>query len=71
VNQLHENIRLTERQSFVLSQLDGSRTRTALAESLAQAISEGRFEPLAVEPPVEQQLTTILSDLAHLALLVG
>ncbi len=71
VNQLHENIRLTEPQAFVLSLLDGSRTQRALADALAQATAEGRSSAARDEDDAEKLAAQVLSDLSNLALLVG
>lgn len=69
-NKLHENVLLNETQFYVLSRLDGRNSRTALLESLQQAINRGELKADKDGKSLPETLDATLAFFARNALLV-
>jgi methyltransferase-like protein len=79
-NRLHETVSLDDFQRQLLCELDGTRDRAALADSLSERIGSGKLvihhegrrvhEPAEVRRVVEETLETSLENLTRLALLL-
>jgi methyltransferase-like protein len=69
VSQLHENVRLTQAEAFVVARLDGETTRQRLGQLLAEAIQDGRVTATPAIRDVREAVDQMLTNFAARAIL--
>ncbi len=69
-NGLHEDVMLDERQSFLLSRLDGAQDRAALSEALLQATRAGQLIDTDRQGTIVEEVDAALADFRKRLLLV-